>query len=305
MSHVRRFSLLLLAFLGIALAVLAGRESGRRHAGSPIRGTALPPPPPPDLAEDPAAPFQDSAFLEAQFEWACVSVERVCGTAFSNRPRLKVVTAEEIVAALVREFGSEVLSAYMRDASLSEDQARHTIEATVNAFCATKESVVYLNRHSLRNGWTAGDHTGVGRSWGSVARMLLVHEVTHALDYQRFPALFADVLRNDLAEVTLREGHAQHVTALVARACSRFDDFIQMLGFSLQIPADADALKEERASAADGHPYARGRHLFDAAAEIGGDRLVDDLLVKPWVPADVLGAPRPWLDARWARLQGK
>ncbi|MDA1194310.1 MAG: hypothetical protein O2894_03930 [Planctomycetota bacterium] len=178
-------------------------------------------------------PWTDPDWLLPHFEKACEAVEAVCEARFVARPTLRIGRAIEL-ADLYRLSALE----YARREELPEPPAlggnesmfaefaryqlgRYFREA--HAITVSKDAIPRFRRDGLRESLTGGD--GV--------RLILVHELTHAWQQEQVPDLWVKRVFDPSKEAAecasaIGEGHAQHVTRLVAKHWGMgrfFDDF--------------------------------------------------------------------------------
>ena len=159
--------------------------------------------------EDRTAIWRDPAVLARHLEAACTAVESVCGGRFEERPTVEVTTQEELRRTLRGQEGTEVGML-----ETTPDEARRFL-----AYYEPTRKVVYILPSAL--GEVASFYGVPELMDEAVLRVILVHEATHALDFQRFPVKWALACCADsderLATEAVLEGHAQLVTNLIAR----------------------------------------------------------------------------------------
>ncbi len=153
--------------------------------------------------------WRDPAVLAPLLEEACDAVERATGATFTERPRIEPSSQDEIERILNQGAEGE----------------RGMLESTPDA---TRAFFAYFEPLSRTIHLVPEALVAVARAAGDpallsddVLRSILVHEATHALDFERFPVrwVLACCSASDerLAIEAVLEGHAQLVAEQVAK----------------------------------------------------------------------------------------
>jgi hypothetical protein len=137
-----------------------------------------------------------------------------------------------------------------------------------------------------------------------VLRVVLVHEVVHALDFQRFPALEKERQSRETADGlqavgAVVEGHAQLVTEVVAARWGlqgAFDDFVRLV---VSTPPTEDVglrMIQGVLAAETSFAYVRGHRFLKALEAAGGREAVERALESPPAATTVIERPELFLD---------
>jgi hypothetical protein len=259
--------------------------------------------PAPLRAEEPTANAWESPGLLAQaLDAAIAAVEEVAGARFEARPTARHSTAADVRGLLETEL-AEALAAQgdaLRQGlgTISEGLVAKYAPDTlvVHVVPATMARLAEILREPLL-------------LEADVLRVVLAHEVAHALDFQRFPAL--DRRRRELATRPVAataagaviEGHAQWVAARVARrwgleeAFRRFTHAITAVPEGLE-PAQALILRAIVAEAA--FAYGKGQAFCEAVHDAQGREGLERALADPPLTPEEIERPELWLDPKRA-----
>lgn len=233
----------------------------------------------------PAEPSQQEAVAEIiQF------VEKERGLTFSRRPPVRFVDDATFVLRLT-EANADVSNRGARMGELMQAVGLLDPGTDVVALMTRLGASEAVGSYDIRT----GDLLVRGAKVTPYRRMVLAHELTHALDDQRFelhrPRLIGAFDGSAWAFMTLFEGNARRVELAYRAAMS---------------PAErraADAERAESAAATDysalppavvamtGTPYLRGPKLVQAILDHGGQAALDRAFMNP--PATVQQALHP------------
>ncbi|MBI3924310.1 MAG: hypothetical protein HY319_02100 [Armatimonadetes bacterium] len=174
------------------------------------------------LAAEPAAPqpsFITSELLSRLVEELMPRVEEHAGLDFVSTPVVRLSDRTELRKVLAQELFSQ-----MRLRTDSDEEARRQAEETsevysqvlLGKYAAGEGAILVLPENFLRHSELVG-HAGVHTP--EFLRAVIVHELVHALDDQRFAAVRSVSRLTNPGEMdiwnALLEGHAQHVTRKV------------------------------------------------------------------------------------------
>lgn len=247
-------------------------------------------------------PWSDENWLVPHYERACDAVEAICGGPFEVRPTLRIGTGIELsdlyrLTAL--EFarreggpmppplpGNEAeFAKYARYQWGRYFREEHAITVSQEAF--------HRYRDDLRESLHGGD--GV--------TLILLHELTHAWQHERFPELWLDgqgMFQDDetAAECAwaVVEGHAQHVTRLAAEQWGLRAVFRDFRAYYERLDR-GNPRGRPRKDKQSWRLYVAGQDFVDAVYRRGGRELVMRALAEP---------PRTWPEIydpeRWLRI---
>lgn len=233
------------------------------------------------------ARWGDEAALRRHLDTACDAVEEVSGTLFGTRPAISVSTAEDITRILRMRLGGEM---GMLESTPDEnrlylayyDPIAHRIHILPRAI---EQVAAYFAAPDLLD--------------EGVLRAILVHEATHALDFQRFPVRWtlACCAASDerLATEAALEGHAQFVTEEVCRRWgleTAFQRLTQLYtGAMVQSGAPQYVGFDQEAAFA----YLQGLDFVRTIHALRGRPGVDAMLRDPPYETRVIDRPVLWL----------
>ncbi len=242
--------------------------------------------------------WTDEHFLQCQWAWACGAVEWACGTRFGEAPVLRACSSREYDRARVAgrlPARPATTTEALDEAGSPKRSPRTWFEI---GFCDENTGRVFVHPAGLQD--CTDTHPDKLAPSVNVLRLILVHEATHALDFQRYPELFRGGSRHSL----LLEGHAWQVTEAVTRAYGWGEDYKDMVRLVLRVSCDigegdstADAIWQ--AAEEPRESYDLGRSLFLAAEGHGGRPVIEDLLKN--VPRRAMRTGDDW-DA-WLRTR--
>lgn len=285
--------LVVFALAGGVFWLLLGSEPSRAPGGGE---TAFPAPRPTD---DPPTddPWGDANWLVPHFETACEAVEAVCGEPFEMRPSLRIGTGIELsdlyrLGALEhqRRYGGDPVP----DLPGNEEEFARYARLQFGRYFR-EEHAITISREAYERFRKRMRSTIRG---GDGVKLVLVHEVAHAWQAERFPRLWIhqmfqpDKEAAECAWATM-EGHAQHVTRLVAERWgmgSVFEDFRAYF-------AGVDRRKRGRdpKDSELWRVYVGGQDFIEAVYEAGGSARVLEALEHPPGTHAELFEPRRWL----------
>lgn len=243
-------------------------------------------------------PWEDRAWLVANMRAACDAVEFVCGAKFRTRPGLRVVTPEVLVR-LAREEEAELRRRGIRKGPEEERTARSDefdlmiAESTLGQYMISTDTVLVVRR-----GVEVAVEQGASNSLltpGSL-RMVLVHEVAHALDAERFEESFHAMYDEEASDVAsaVFEGHAQHVCARVTEFWGHGAVFRDLCAW-FEKGIEPETARAPMARHSSDEHYVQGQAFIDAVhferGRGGIDQVLDDL---PSTYADIL-RPQAWI----------
>lgn len=259
----------------------------------------------PAFAEDdaPASVFTDQAALDKHLAEACDIVEEIEGQTFKSRPTVRISSSEEVATAIVSEFEK------MPESFIAADQREPLAKMVSGLLMAKYEpaknlvhivpSAIALIEKAQPNLEKLGeDHL----------RVLLAHEVTHAMDFVRYDimGLRAKLTDNDAQQAlnAVVEGHAQFIAEEAAKRWKIMPAFERLTAAIVGSPEDegTDTEKAIRAAALAEirFAYGQGHDFFRAIAKAGGSEAVDRALREPPARSKMIEQPALWLDPKGA-----
>lgn len=241
-------------------------------------------------------------------------VEAVTGRAFKTRPVVRVAAREAVAAVLEKELLPQIERLHPemtgpereREAQLS---ARAHSKAMYGKFAVKTGEVLIVaeNFPQLPRPFKA-------RHWASSAplKLILVHELAHALDHQLYPGL-SDLAgfktREELGTLNaLIEGHAQQVMAEAARREKLDPVFKDLEDAILALPPNLDAAEKLLATifiADHRFAYGDGRKFFEELLRTGPADVVDRVFTAPPKTKDVILFPARFLDPKAGPGRGR
>ena len=206
----RRFASLLVLTL---LAVSVVRTWGDGPA--PVAPPPAAPAARPEAVADHADAWRAEKTVSARFEEAVSAVEKECRAKFGTRPTVRISTNAEVKSVIAGELGR--FKVFAGHAEVIEDAIDELGESTVAKYEPGRHLV-----HVIPEGaemLAAGLEDSVLSSEAAL-RIVMVHECTHALDFERFGWTAKregfDGLESHRALGAISEGHAQFVAARIA-----------------------------------------------------------------------------------------
>ncbi|MFV1960092.1 MAG: hypothetical protein ACC662_11850, partial [Planctomycetota bacterium] len=232
------------------------------------------------------ARWRDAAELARHLDEACTAVEEACGTRFRFRPTVRVSSQATIESVL-------------RGQRSGERGMLETAPVETRPFIAYYdpiERVVHVDPEAV---------AAVARSREDphlldedVLRVILVHEATHALDFQRFPVrwVLACCSASDerLAIQAVLEGHAQMVAGDVASTWGIQDAFAHVTRLYTGTNATGDA-GEEVFDQDAAFSYLQGESFLRIVRKAAGREGVEALLRDPPCQTCIVDRPALWL----------
>ncbi len=278
--------------LGAALATVVLLLVGSDRA----RAQDAPATPPAPSATSAKSPWTDPEVLERRFVEAIDAVEAACGAKFRARPTwvlssratLRKVLEDELAPILHNLGGGDDLEAVASGAA----------DALVAKYEPGAHRVHVLDGGAARLARTLGD----GPPDEAELRVVLAHEVTHALDFERFE-LRARALALRTPEAVkvlgaLVEGHAQLVAEAVAGTWGIPEAFTR---FTASITAMPPIEDERLRRVAEGlvaeatFGYVHGHAFLKAVFAARGREGVEAVMRAPPASARSIERPAEWL----------
>jgi hypothetical protein len=240
--------------------------------------------------------WMDAPVREDAFEEAVAAVESVCRAKFRRRPTFRVPTTEELHAALVREFRAF-------EPSATEEQ----IEEAVASIAPRVQGVYLPTSHSLfvlpQNMPAPAESKEVGWAGEVFMRVLFAHELTHALDFERFPMHEIRVAAKDdpgrsMALAAVSEGHAEWVAQKAATDWGIPEGFAFAAATQQRTPCVETLWETTRSVEAtrDLFQYQSGLAFFQAVEEARGFAGVEEVFARPPESVEEIDRPALWLD---------
>lgn len=296
----RDLGLLLLLFVLSTQPVAADEEPVAPVKPPPVPETETPESRPSAETEEAAdaerKAWSDQAHLEKQLALACDAVEAACGAKFKQRPTIRVTTKEEMVEILDREMGAT----FKRLMQLEAGAGRKVLEVLAGGLMAKYEPdthIVHIMPDTMRETTQLVGRPALMNK--RILRVLLAHECTHALDFERWPAL--DTARKERpteegikAVGAILEGHAQFIAERVAASWQLEKEFE---AFSELILAGPEGMSATNKMLADimiaeiKFTYFKGHEFFRAVHAAKGRAGVEAALAAP--PETVAPIERP------------
>ena len=256
-------------------------------------------------AEEPPTddPWTDENWLVPHYERACQAVESICGAPFEVRPTLRVGTGVEL-SDLYRLTAME----YARRANEPMPPDLPGNEAMFAKYAKYQWGRYFREAHAITVSREAFDryeddlrdslHGGDG------VTLILVHELTHAWQHERYPELWLegqgmfqkDKEAGDCAWAAV-EGHAQHVTRLVAERWGMRSAFRDFRAYYERLDRGNPKGKPLK-SKENWRLYVAGQDFMDTLHRRGGNELVLEALAHPPTRWKQIYEPLRWITAR-------
>lgn len=251
-------------------------------------------------------PWTDPDWLVPHFERACRAVEYVCGEPFKTRPTLRIGTGIELsdlyrlsAIEFAKRKGREMPPDLPGNEALFAEYAKYQFGryfAEEHAITVSKDAIEHY-RDSLRRTLHGGD--GV--------KLVLVHELTHAWQHERFKRMWLEFMFQPDKEAAgcawaMIEGHAQHVTKQVAERWGMERQFRDLRAYFEG--ADEGWDREDQLESESWRNYVAGQDFIDAVYAEGGRARVLEALEHPPRRRRELFDPQRWLRRRAARDNG-
>ncbi len=277
----------------------AGKEAQDRHVWitardlDPSRVAALP-------APYPGSPWRDLGVIRRCFKDACDAVQEECGAKFNGTPptiaigswrQVRRALDAEVRATRTAQGEDPKQLDYELDAAASLALAKYDV---ANNRILVVPDTIELLAEICDASWVHREDT---------VRVLLYHEVTHALDHERFPltAAVREAPNEDRMHAlgAVIEGHAQFVAERAAKANDLGPAFGKLCSLQSAQPfAFAREKKAARVDASGRFAYERGLSFFRAVHQAGGIAAVDEVLRTPPVCAALVQRPSLWISGR-------
>jgi protocatechuate 3,4-dioxygenase beta subunit len=263
-----------------------------------------------DAAPPPAAPapaasaWDDPEVIARRLAEACDAVEKVCEAKFRRRPTC-VVSSRAAVRVLLE---AELAPVHRRIGTVADLEA--SLGLLDGALLAKYEAGAH--RIHLVDGQAAHLARGLGRPppGEDDLRVVLAHEVTHALDFERFGlAAYEDTISTMdalSAYGAVVEGHAQWVAERVAADWGIPEAFARFTSSITEIPDLGDARARQVAEtlvAELAFGYVQGHAFMNAVFAARGREGVEAALRTPPTSGRWIEHPDEWLAG--ARTSGE
>lgn len=233
-------------------------------------------------AEDSPPPLRDASKIEARFQEACSAVEKVCGAPFEKKPSWKIVSRDEMRKALNAELSAKQLESLGTHVDEILDLESKVV---LGKYVPAEHAVLMVPENAEA---MAKDFDQAFLLSEDSLRILLAHEVTHALDWLRFPLgkerdsrATADGLK---ALDAVAEGHAQWVAEKVAAEWGITDAFVRFTRGITELPKleDEHARPSAEVIAAEmAFAYVQGLAFVKAVHAAKGMAGVEEMLRSP------------------------
>jgi hypothetical protein len=244
--------------------------------------------------------WRDRIVLTKRLNEACDAVERACEAKFTKRPTLRVSDAETLKKLLVADFRETKALRGQDQAAIAE-----LLSTAVVGYYDDDQHAIHVapgNAEHLAE--LQGDKVAPGED---VLRVLLAHEATHALDWERFPLEKAHHERATadgmLAVTAVAEGHAQWVAERVAAEWGLARAFAELTRLIVAPPADlTDAQRQQIAPllATATFAYVNGHAFMKAVSRAQGRGGIEAALSDPPTTTRDIEDPARWLARRAA-----
>lgn len=245
--------------------------------------------------------WSDQAHLERELALACDAVEAACGARFKQRPTVRITTTKEMAEILHREMGP-TFKRLMNSPSGSARQVSDTLAASLMAKYEPETRIVHIMPDTVRTVTLIADRAPLMNK--RILRVLLAHECTHALDFERWPAL--DTARKDRpteegikAVGAILEGHAQFISERVAATWKlekEFQEFSELILAAPKGMSAANRMLAEILIAEIKFAYFQGHEFFRAVHAARGRAGVEAALNRPPETVAPIERPQVYLD---------
>lgn len=256
-----------------------------------------------------AGPLIDDAKLRELVEKAVPAVERAAGLRFKEAPLVRISTRAEVEKALVEELipQMKVLApeATPDEAREAARQAARTHGEILIGKFAWKDRVVHVIPSTLER--LAEKLSRPEIRDVRTLRVVITHELVHALDQQAFDAIrrLGQVKTSTELEIlnALIEGHAQHVTRLIYEKAGELADFEAFEKLILAGPAsmsEGEKYFAEILTASVRFAYIDGRSFFDVLSKSGRPGYVADAFATPPATKNEIHRPEGFYEPKKA-----
>jgi hypothetical protein len=230
--------------------------------------------------------WEDHATLRRFLDAACDAVEQACEAPFTQRPSVRISTQQEVDAILSRQLVGE------EGMGETPSENRNFI-----AYYEPKTFTIHVLPAGLQS---LSETFGLPQILGEdVLRIVLVHEATHALDFQRFPMQWTLACCGGpderLAIEAVLEGHAQLVAEQIARRWE-VEEAFQALTCLYTGGCPTDEGEEVAFDQEAAFTYLQGHAFMRTVFTHGGREAVDAVLLNPPAVSSVIDRPMLWLD---------
>lgn len=249
-------------------------------------------------AKDTPAPWHQQAVLDKHLDLACDVVEKICRAKFKVRPTVQRSDAATVAKLLLIDFShvpeemlpkashkavAEALAPEMFAKYDTLNHVIHVLPETIDRVRAGAEGQVPLGLDHLR--------------------LLLVHEVTHALDFPRYKLVGKRKARKrteeHLALGAIVEGHAQWVAERASIRWGLEEEFARLTdAFLGDHEPGSDSDKAMRAAQLSNHrfAYGTGHTFFQAVFKARGHKGVDAAMRNPPTSTRAIERPEQYLN---------
>ena len=244
--------------------------------------------------------WSDLAFLEGALKEACDAVEAECGAKYPERPTLRITSNKEMREIL----SAEMAPIFKNTMGADEEQTKAISKVLADALAAKyepKTNIVHVMPANIRTLTKAAGMPEAANK--GTARILMAHEATHALDFQRFPALERERMNRKTKEGVecvgaMLEGHAQFVAERVAATWkleSRFTEFTKVITSGISTDDPAVKVMQDTMLAEHRFAYVQGHKFVKAVFEKRGREGVDAVLASPPTSSRLIERPEEFL----------
>jgi hypothetical protein len=249
-------------------------------------------------AEEAVSPWRDAARIERRLAEAIAAVEAQCGCTFRRKPTFAVSEPDALVPILRAEVGAQIAA---MGENVDVDGTLRTLASMVLAKYEPRTRVIHLVPKTVAFIARALEMPRLEEE--GVLRVVLAHEATHALDFERFPLeqAHAHLGSNEemLAYGGVVEGHAQLISERVAAAWGISDDWQAYTRAITAVPPGLDPAVRmffETSAAQVGFGYVKGHAFLRAVEAARGREGVEAALRTPPKTAREIERPELWLD---------
>ena len=234
--------------------------------------------------------------LEAALEQACHAVESITGWRFETRPLVALGSAGNLLLKLEREIA---LSSESNRLSVGDVQVRVERAKRVASYFDPQTNTIYLIPDAIDR---VCSYRGIAVSVEQLILYILIHEATHAIDFEKFPSLSR---RNRVRSVSERcaleaviEGHAQWVTEKSAQRNGEsriFGTLVDLITWGTVDKAKLCASSRKQSAVLE-FVYVDGHEFISYVHAHRGSHGVRRVLESPPTSPIVIAHPRCWLE---------
>ncbi|HYF01707.1 MAG TPA: hypothetical protein VEJ18_22490 [Planctomycetota bacterium] len=242
----------------------------------------------------------DDAKIQALVTELRPDVEAVTGRRFSKMPSVRLSTRAEVEALLREELAPQMKVLMPEGTDEERDQAARSQSAMFARFFVAKYGWKENRIHVV-----PGNIEELARTLEQPAlrgepmlRVILAHELVHALDEEHFSAVSRIPASKTAAEIQIRgaliEGHAQFATRRFCEKRGEAEAFARYEAMILAPPPGLSEAERYMAQVASHHvkfAYIEGRAFFEGLARSGKPTFVQDAFTRPPATKDDLLQP--------------